>query len=289
MNDLLNKAKNGKFEFVFVQDILIDTKRNRQIPVNIYIPRLSTICQVLIFSHGLSADYKYYIFWAELFASNGYIVIFPTHIGVDSAALVAHSSIGRLLSYVNETPAIWLNPVYDVKFVIDSLESQKITSLKDKVDIDNIAVIGHSMGGFTALMLAGCNIIINNKTITAYDKRIKAFIPLAASITRWGMGDWSYSTVPENTKIMTIAGSRDTAGKEIAFLKIRSNDKYHILLERVKHFDFTDNGKYDSRKFMCAAVMIFLDAYLRSDKKSLEFLKLDFLGKSYSSLVKTMP
>ncbi|PSB31432.1 alpha/beta hydrolase [Chlorogloea sp. CCALA 695] len=61
--------------------ILIDHKRDRQLPLKIYYPHAPGLFPVIIFSHGAGGSKAAFTYLSTFLASCGYICIHSTHCG----------------------------------------------------------------------------------------------------------------------------------------------------------------------------------------------------------------
>jgi predicted dienelactone hydrolase len=171
---------------------------NRTIPVRIYYPRdLDKTGQkfpVIVFSHGLGSGRGAYGLWSQHWASHGYIVIHPQHVGSDI-------SIARNPSPTAFTDAInvqtGLDRVLDIHFVLDQAEklnagtlppapgasqatAAALAAMKNHLDLDHIGMAGHSFGAHTTLAVCGMTYTDSDGTRkNAGDPRIKAGIAMS--------------------------------------------------------------------------------------------------------------
>jgi predicted dienelactone hydrolase len=158
---------------------LQDRQRHRTVPVDIYFPkqeekrtsssplvsRLLSASQPLdsrqplvIISHGFGANRKSFAYLARHLASHGLTVAALEHPG---------SNIRRRLSVsVGSNPSEllpateFIDRPKDVSFVLDELAklNQQPGPLQEKLNTQQVSVIGHSLGGYTALALAGAEV-----------------------------------------------------------------------------------------------------------------------------------
>lgn len=131
-----------------------DTSRNRQLLTDIYIPESNNSHQsipVIIISHGLGLDSSNFRYLAKHLASHGLAVIVPNHPDV----LLKKINLTKL----EEAKELVDRPL-DIKYILDELEKidQVHTPFQGKLNLQQVGVFGQSLGGYTALALAGAKI-----------------------------------------------------------------------------------------------------------------------------------
>jgi len=187
---------------------------------------------LVIFSHGFGLNAAWYHTLLEHYASHGFIVLAPEHVEGDwfgsmTAAIERPREIKQTLDYAEQLTA----PDGD---------------LAGQIDMEHVAVVGHSYGGYTALAMAGaqfdfdalnarcatlasedpktflCMPLIGNEaemaTLAGFngvpeglwpsigDPRVSAIIPMAGDAYLFDAAGMSSVTVP----MMAIGGTADT-------------------------------------------------------------------------------
>jgi predicted dienelactone hydrolase/ABC-type amino acid transport substrate-binding protein len=133
----------------------------RQFPVDVYLPEgTSGPAPVVVISHGLGSSRAAFAYLAEHLASYGFAVIVPQHIGSDDQRTQALLS-GVLRSQAN--PVEFIDRPLDIKFTLDTLEqlNQTDPTFANRMNLQQVGMIGHSFGGYTALALAGAELNFN--------------------------------------------------------------------------------------------------------------------------------
>jgi predicted dienelactone hydrolase len=127
---------------------------------------------LVVYSHG-SGGLRYVAsYYTEAIASYGYIVAAPDHTG--------NTAVDRLLGADAEFDVTALARPDDVEATIEAMldpTNSTTAGFVAAVDPENIAVTGHSFGGFTALAIAGG--YENPLGSFVADDRVDAIIPLA--------------------------------------------------------------------------------------------------------------
>jgi len=201
------------------------------------------IYPVLIFSHGITGSRHLHQTLFEHLASHGYVIVALDHSYDANLTIFPDSSIADYRSDITGHPdSLSIRKMQmktrssDISFIIDQLEkvhSGEISSqLKHQLDLNKIAVGGHSYGGATAL------------TSSALDSRIQACIgldpwvsPVPKSVLHSGLTvpqlhiirpSWANSDYPDNYK------SLDT------ILSSSSSQINRFILEDSEHLDYSD-------------------------------------------------
>ena len=258
----LNLLIPGKFRYRQQKLTMNDRRRERKFPVELYIPQLESEekLPLIVISHGLGSDLTTFSYLARHLASHGFAVAVPEHPGSSAA------QIESLLSgFDNDVtpPKELIDRPLDIKFLLDRLSQ----NFADKLDVENVGIIGQSFGGYTSLALAGAEINwsslerdcpnldsswnlswliqclalqvpvpLANENLK--DKRIKAAIainPLVSTI--FNQESLSQIDVP----IMLVSGSADPVTPALPeqilpFTWLTNPEKYLVLLKGGTHF-----------------------------------------------------
>jgi predicted dienelactone hydrolase len=135
---------------------LTDPRRRRQLYMDVVLPRQwRGQAPVMVFSHGLSSSPEARQQWATHLASHGIVVVLPQHPGSD-AQRVADFQAG-LTQEVFEVQEFVDRPL-DITFVLDELERLNPTEFEGRLNLAQVGVGGHSLGGYTALAVAGAEL-----------------------------------------------------------------------------------------------------------------------------------
>ncbi|HBE17527.1 MAG TPA: dienelactone hydrolase [Cyanobacteria bacterium UBA11149] len=145
----------GGSENVYERTIrLRDEERQRNILVDLYWAD-RTSGPLIILSHGFASDRKFLTYIARHLASYGFTVASVEHPGSNFSAING-GGIGTNFETVLP-PTEFIDRPLDVSFVLNELADMNrgYGSLRDKLNTQQVTVIGHSLGGYTALALAG--------------------------------------------------------------------------------------------------------------------------------------
>ncbi len=149
----------GPFRTRKVSLSLEDSDRDRTYPVDVYLPQNLRLIRgtlpVVVISHGLGDSRTSFLDIGAHIASYGFVVALPEHIGSNhdqKAAMFAGLS--------NETfrAREFIDRPLDITYLLDQLARTNQSDYAGKLNLDRVAVMGHSFGGYTALALAGATI-----------------------------------------------------------------------------------------------------------------------------------
>lgn len=262
-----------------------DAKRQRQVPVKIYMPEGEAPYPVVIFSHGLGGSREAAVYLGEKWSKNGYLCVFVQHPGSDVStwkpvALGGKQAIFNVLkSAANERNL--RDRAADVSFVLDELQKRNSEDelLEKKMLLDKIAVAGHSFGAATALSVAGQNFPTLKEPSPLRDSRVRAAIYLCPPVTaKMFTPDLVYSNIRIPGMLMTGTeddspiGETNAEERRIPFDGIKSAHQYLINFEGADHAAFGGRAfrapkKSDERYHEMIEELStrFLDAYLRNN------------------------
>lgn len=169
---------------------------------------------------------------ANFWAAHGFVVIQPTHLSSKSLSLD---------SSVPGAPLFWRSRAEDMKLIIDHLDliENAVPGLQGRLDKEQIAVAGHSMGGHTAGVLLGATLKDpdNGQIVNLIEPRIKAGILIGApgngnggaDLSEFARGNKDFDTFRDpsfaemTTPALVVVGDADAS----TFLTIRGAD-WHV-------------------------------------------------------------
>ncbi|HEY9714965.1 MAG TPA: hypothetical protein V6C72_15965 [Chroococcales cyanobacterium] len=266
-----------------------DQTRNRYIPVKLYMPKSGTApYPVVIFSHGLGGSREAAGYLGDYWSQHGYLGVFVQHAGSDTSVWQDSMGSGReaIMKRMRmaANAANLIDRANDIKFVIDELEhrNQNDSLLKGKIDLQEIALGGHSFGAGTTLTIAGERFAGR----TLEDPRVKSALYLCPPIMGGKQApDQTYGAI----KIpgMLLTGTEDdspindtkAADRRIPFDGIRAPHQYLV------NFNGADHATFGGRSFRPAkdsderfhkmieqVTTEFLDATLKNDRNAWHWL-----------------
>jgi predicted dienelactone hydrolase len=155
----------GDVKWTKEQFIYLQRDRNVKISADIYIPQgLATPAPLIVISHGLASNPDTLQYLSQHLASHGFAVAALEHPKTGSRDFAAFLSG---LSKAPQPEEAVQRP-YDVKYLLDALE-QKIKAdplvpmhqWRDRINTEQVGLIGHSLGGYTVFTLAGAQLNFN--------------------------------------------------------------------------------------------------------------------------------
>lgn len=136
-----------------------DTERNRAYPVEVIVPdnleQLPGTLPIAVISHGLGDTRTSFLDLGVHLASYGVVVALPEHIGSN---LTQKQALFSGLSNEAFRAREFINRPLDITRLLDELARTNQADYWGKLNLDQVAVMGHSFGGYTALALAGATV-----------------------------------------------------------------------------------------------------------------------------------
>ena len=166
LSTLPDPTQPGPYSVRQTELILEDSTREdpifggpRQYPATVFVPenlsRFSEQLPVIVMSHGLADTRSSFFDMASHVASHGFAVALPDHIGSNGdyrEALFA----GLTSDYFAASD--FLDRPLDITFLLDELERMNASQYQGKLNLEQVAIAGHSFGGYTALAVGGATV-----------------------------------------------------------------------------------------------------------------------------------
>ncbi|OUL27046.1 hypothetical protein BV378_10180 [Nostoc sp. RF31YmG] len=266
-SQLPDLRQQGQFEAQKYTLKFFDLSRRRSLLSDLYVPNVHSPAPVIVISHGLGTDSSNFRYLASHLASYGFAVVVPNHADSDRKQLANVSAADEFID----------RPL-DVKYILDELEkaNQLDSRIKGLLNLQQVGVFGQSLGGYTALALAGakinftqlrkdcrpevlkdtwnmslllqCRALALNKgtgkELNLRDERVKAAIavnPITSSI--FGKAGLSQIHIP----VMLVGSSDDTVAPALfeqilPFSWFANSQKYLVMLVGATHFSTIGNS-----------------------------------------------
>jgi predicted dienelactone hydrolase len=260
---------------------LKDSKRNRDVPVRVMLPKSGPAAPVVLFSHGLGGSRDNNSYMGNHFTARGYAVVYMQHIGSDDSVWQGVPARDRMKAMQDAASA--QNAVLrydDVKFVIDEisrLNAKGDVGLKGKFDLERIGMSGHSFGAVTTQAVSGQSFPGIGQRYT--DSRIDAAVLYSPSAPTVGNPSTSFGKVQIPWLLMT--GTHDssvirnsTVEKRLkVFPALPAGNKFELVLFEAEHSAFGERAlpgekmkrNPNHHRAILALATAFWDTYLKGD------------------------
>lgn len=254
---LADLRQTGQISYVKQSFTLNDLSRSRTFPVDLYLPNINGLAPLIVISHGLGSDRQTFVYLATHLASYGFAVAVPEHPGSNAKQIQA--LINGLANQVTAPTELADRPL-DIKFMLDELKRE----FSNRLNFQEVGVLGQSLGGYTSLALVGakinyqklekeclpssdslnlsllvqCRALEQPFSSELQDTRIKAAIainPIGSSI----FGQTQFAQI--KTPLMLVSGSDDTVAPALPeqirpFTWLTTPHRYLALIKGGTHF-----------------------------------------------------
>jgi len=245
----------------------------RRIPTNLYLPIIpgqSAPVPLVVISHGLGSNRRTFAYLAQHLATYGFAVAVPEHPNSNTEWLngVIDGGPGQ-----NIKPEELIERPLDITALLDRMERDRTSSSAlSRIDTQRVGMIGQSLGGYTALALAGaqinlpqldqdcnaenaltntlnlslvlqCSFLEKNLTVPELrDRRIKSMFainPLGSSL----FGEPGFAAI--DLPVLLAASGADTVTPAlieqfIPFTWLTTPNRYLMLMQNATHFSAID-------------------------------------------------
>ena len=273
LKDLPDLSIEGQYRVVKQTLELYDRDRNRTLNTDLYLPTTKTdSIPVIVVSNGLGAKRDRFEGLANYLASYGFAVAIPDHPGSDRRRQKAFL---RGLYRENFDATDYIDRPLDISYVLDELEQINQQSLSNKLDFQQVGIFGYSIGGTTALSLAGAEIdlerlkqdcdrpldLLNISILyqcralelspqqqSLQDERIKAaflFVPFGNSL--FSKQELSKISIPVMWQVVDRDFLTSLLNEQIPlFNSLENSNRYLVVSEKIPHSNVTLSNQQQS-------------------------------------------
>lgn len=229
------------------------------VPLRVRVPTHPTgPCPVIIFSHGLGGSREGYWPLTEEWASAGFAVIQPTHVGSDTATFKEAGLLGAkdAMRAAVTDPGVLAGRPKLISRLIDLLPEirAKLPEWSGSFDAAHVGVAGHSFGAWTTQAVAGVRFAIPGHSESLSDPRPLAFLAMSPNgpSPLQPPGAWDAAIRP----MLLMTGTEDRMPaflqrgdedrgpewREKAFTALPAGDKFLAVIQGGHHCAFS-NGQ----------------------------------------------
>jgi dienelactone hydrolase len=229
----------------------VDARRDRVVPLKLYVPNTDKPASVVLFSHGLGGSRNNNGYLGRYWAEAGYVAVFIQHIGSDESVWKDAAPRERLAAMQAAASArSTLDRYADIPFVIDQLEkwnAEEGNPLHGKMDLSKIGMSGHSFGAVTTQGLMGQR-FPGDRTVA--DPRLKAFVLFSPSAHRTTSPETAFGQISKPVLCMTgtkdvsvIEKGLDPLSRQLVYKALPAGDKFQLVFENGEHHAFGDSDR----------------------------------------------
>ena len=241
-----------------VQELLLDTKdekRDRVVPLKIYLPELKDPFPVVLFSHGLGGSRENNKYLGLHWAEDGFVGVFLQHAGSD-AEVWKSAKPGQRMSALKAAASAQSSKdrIADVSYVLDQLgiwNKEKGHILEGKLNLEKVGMSGHSFGAVTTMAVAGRKFPFSQ---SYPEERIDAFFAMSPQSGKGLPASKAFGHLEK--PILCMSGTKDGSpidpglnpeSRKDVYAAMPHGDKYQLILDGGEHFAFGDQDGRSSR------------------------------------------
>jgi predicted dienelactone hydrolase len=269
-----------------------DAKRDRALPIRVFLPATAKPAPVVLFSHGLGGSCQNNPYLGKHWSARGYVVVFVQHPGSDESVWKGQGP-ARIPMAMKQAASLenFLLRVADIPAVLDQLTSWNALeshALCSRLDLTRVGMSGHSFGAVTTQAVSGQSLPVGGARFT--DPRIKAAVMMSPSVPAAGSAERAFGGVKLPWLLMT--GTKDVArigsmtiGGDIdsrlgVYPALPPGDKYELVLKDAEHGAFGEralpgegaNRNPNHHRAILALSTAFWDAFLKGDAEAKTWL-----------------
>ena len=264
-----------------------DTKRDRTLPIRIYLPETDKPAAVILFSHGLGGSRDNNPYLGNHWAKRGYVVVFVQHPGSDESVWKGTERLQRMAAMKKAASLEnFMLRGKDIPVVIDALSAwnaDKENPLHDRFDLKHLGMSGHSFGANTTQTVAGQAFV--GGQLSFLEPRISAAVMMSPNIPALGDPAKAFESIKIPCLLMTgtLDDSPISDAKAADRLKVFPNlthaPAWQVVFDQATHMSFSDrdlrgNPQADARyhQAILALTTAFWDAQLKGNADARNWL-----------------
>ncbi len=269
-----------------------DAKRDRALPIRVYLPAVAKPAPVVLFSHGLGGSCQNNPYLGKHWSARGYVVVFVQHPGSDESVWKGQGP-ARIPMAMKQAASVqnFILRAADIPAVLDQLtrwNADEAHALRGRLDLTRVGMSGHSFGAVTTQAVSGQSLPVGGARFT--DPRIKAALMMSPSVPAAGSAERAFGSVTlpwllmTGTKdvarigAMTIGGDLDS--RLAVYPALPPGDKYELVLHEAEHGAFGERalpgeGRQQNpnhHRAILALSTAFWDAFLKGDAEAKSWL-----------------
>lgn len=264
-----------------------DGRRDRTLPVRVYLPDSSKPAPVVLFSHGLGGSCDNNPYLGNHWAKRGYVVVFVQHPGSDEGVWKNVPQLRRMEAM--KQAASFDNFMLrsgDVPAVIDALtrwNGEVGHGLHGRLDLEKIGMSGHSFGANTTQAVSGQGFA--RQKVSFVESRLDAAVMMSPGPP--ALGDPAAAFAPIRIPCLLLTGTRD--GSPIGtqkpedrlkvFPHITQAPAWQVVFKDATHMDFGQRqqvaggtGASRYHRAILALTTAFWDGQLKNDPRAKSWL-----------------
>ena len=312
LKNVIDLSQPGAYQVVEQTWEFYDRSRQRNLVTDLYLPQGKTnTIPVVTISNGLGAKRDRFEQLANYLASYGFAVVVPDHPGSDRQRQKAFL---KGLYQENFDATDFSDRPRDISFILDELEQLNITSFDNKLDLKRVGIFGYSIGGTTALSLAGAEVdfqrlerecakplnLLNISTLyqcralelpqqerSLKDERIQAvfaFVPFGNSL--FNPQQLNETSLPVLFQVVDRDFLTSLLEEQIPLFEAFGNDSYLVISEKLPHSNVTLSKEQQSaqaktfevaKRYQNILSLVVFQNYVANHKKYQPYLSSEYI------------